>query len=72
LQRQFENHFQADEIDQLAREKQFVQRKSKLCCLAGYFVEILKKADLKLCFINLSDYTMFLTGKLRHFSPSRD
>jgi len=30
LQCQFENHFQPDEIDQLAREKQFVQRKSKL------------------------------------------
>ncbi len=30
MQCQFENHFQADEIEQLAREKQFVQRKSKL------------------------------------------
>jgi hypothetical protein len=30
LQSQFENHFQADEISQLAREEKFVQRKSKL------------------------------------------
>ena len=30
MRHQFENHFQVDEIDQLAREKQFVQRKSKL------------------------------------------
>jgi hypothetical protein len=30
LQCQFENHFQADEIEQLAHDKQFVQRKSKL------------------------------------------
>jgi hypothetical protein len=30
LQSQFENHFQADEIEQLARKKLFVQRKSKL------------------------------------------
>ncbi len=30
MQYQFENHFQADEIEQLAREKQFVQRRSKL------------------------------------------
>ncbi len=30
MQCQFENHFQADEIDQLAHEKKFVQRKSKL------------------------------------------
>jgi len=30
LQYQFENHFQADEIEQLAHDKQFVQRKSKL------------------------------------------
>ena len=27
---QFENHFNCDEIEQLARENQFVQRKSKL------------------------------------------
>ena len=30
LQHQVENHFQPDEIEQLAREKQFAQRKSKL------------------------------------------
>lgn len=30
MQCQFENHFQADEIEQLARENKFIQRKSKL------------------------------------------
>lgn len=30
MQCQFENHFQAEEIEQLAHDKQFVQRKSKL------------------------------------------
>jgi hypothetical protein len=58
LQGQFENHFQADEISQLAREEKFVQRKSKLDGIT--FLSLIVFNNSALCHESLNDLSIDL------------
>ena len=58
MQSQFENHFQADAISQLAQQEKFVQRKSKLDGIT--FLSLIVFNNSALCHESLNDLTIDL------------